>query len=374
MKKNNQATNSTKIAAIDQLVRKQIRDMQEINWGDVPDNTGMRLLWGENQQLIDIYRKAVEQEIEKINLYPSPTKQALKDKLAGYNRVISENIIPTNGSDEALELIAKVFVTEGDEVIMPQPSYPCFESVSQMMGATIITVPLKKDFSLDINQLLKAVTKKTKIVWIANPNNPTGNLLLNQKQIEYLAKKINCLLVIDECYFELGGVTGATFINEYPNIIVVRSFSKVFALAGARLGYLICNPAVAKYLNRLQQTNQVFCVNRFAQTAGIAILRQPKLIKQSISEFKKLKQNFEVKLKQFPQLEVLETKTTFCLARILTPTTAAQVKEQLKKQNMFIKDCSIYEGLGKQYIYLGVPQEDYQFQVVEAIKNVLEEK
>ena len=200
-KKNDPTSNRIQIK---KLVRKQIRKMQEINWGDIPDDTGMRLLWGENQKFLDIYKEAVEKEINKINLYPSPTKQTLKEELAIYNKVMPGNIIPTNGSDEALELIAKVFIAEDDEVIMPLPSYQCFQSVSQMMGAKVVTVPLEKDFSLDANKLLKTVTQKTKIIWIANPNNPTGNLLLSEKQIKYLAKKVNCLLVVDECYFELG--------------------------------------------------------------------------------------------------------------------------------------------------------------------------
>lgn len=358
---------------IKQFVRKQILNMQEINWGDILDNTGKRLLWGENQMLIEIYKVAVKTELEKINLYPSPTKQALKEALAFYNKVNPENIIPTNGSDEALELIAKVFIAENDQVIIPLPSYPCFESVSQMMGAQVKTLPLEKNFSLNIDNLLKAVSNKTKVIWIANPNNPTGNILLNKKQIAYLAQKINCLLVIDECYFELGGVSGASLIQRYPNLIIVRSFSKVFALAGARLGYLICNKEIAIYLNKLQQTNQVFCANRFAQAAAIAILRQPQLIKKSVTDFQKLKKAFKTMLKQIPQLKVFNTKTTFCLAKILSTKTAVELREQLKIKGIFIKDCSIYQNLGKQYIYLGVPQKRYQKEVVKAIKNLLEE-
>lgn len=345
--------------------------MQEINWGDVPDNNPLRLLWGENQKFFKIYKKAIENEIYNINLYPSPTKQILKEALARYNSVKPENIIPTNGSDEALELIAKVFITENDEVVIPIPSYPCFESVSLMMGAKIISVPLGKNFSLNTAAVLNATTNKTKIIWIANPNNPTGNLLLRKEQIEYVLKKINCLLVIDECYFELSGTTGVSLINKYPNLVIVRSFSKVFALAGARLGYLMCSKETATYLNRLQQTNQVFCVNRFAQAAAIALLRKPKQITDSILEFQSLKQSFESKLKQIRELEIIETNTTFCLIKILPNTSAAQVKEQLTKQDIFIKDCSIYEGLGKQFMYLGIPQEKYQQTVVECIRKIV---
>ncbi len=356
---------------ITQLVRKQIRAMKEIRWGDIPDTSDMRLLWGENQIPLSVYKRAIEEEIEKINLYPSPTKQKLKEALAKYNGVGKEAIIPTNGSDDALELIAKVFLAEQDEVIVPLPSYPCFASVSQMMGATVRTVLLEPNFSLDVDQMLKTVTPKTKIIWIANPNNPTGNILLTTDQIEEIAKQINCLFVVDECYFELAGVTGASLVKTYPNLVIVRSFSKVFALAGVRLGYIICSEEAALYLNRLQQTNLVFNVNRFAQAAGCAILKEPRLLKQSIAEFQSLKANFEALLAKIPEVQILPTNTTFCLVNILSQTSAGELKKRLERKNIFVKDCSIYEGLGTQYMYVGVPQKAFQQTVVTEIQKAL---
>jgi len=358
---------------INQLVRKQIRDMEEINWGDIPDNTGMRLLWGENQELIQIYKKALREEINKVNLYPSPTKNKLKESIANYNNVLPESIIPTNGSDEALELIAKVFISEGDEAIMPVPSYPCFASVSQMMGAKIVPVSLETDFCLDSEKLLKAVTEKTKIIWIANPNNPTGNVLVQQEDIEKLVKQVKCLVVFDECYFELAGVTAAQVTKRYENAIVTRSFTKAFALGGARLGYIIANQETTKYLNRLQQTNQVFNVNRFAQAAGIALLTKPQIIKDTIKKFDNFKTSFEKKLMGISALEIIPTKTTFCFIKLDVKITGEQLKERLKNENIFIKDCSIYQNLGSQYIYLGVPQKKYQATVIKAIEKSIKE-
>jgi histidinol-phosphate aminotransferase len=357
---------------INQLVRKQIKNMQEINWGEIPDNNPYRLLWGENQESLAMYKNVIIKEIEKINLYPSATKLRLRQKIALYNNVLADNIVLTNGSDEALELIAKIFLNESDNVVIPSPSYPCFTSVSEMMGAQIILVKLEKDFSLDVEKLKNAVTKKTKIVWIANPNNPTGNILLSKEQIENLAKKINCLLIIDECYFELAKITAAQLIKSYPNIVITRSFSKVFALAGARLGYIIANQLVIDYLNRLQQTNQVFNVNRFAYAAGLAVMSNNNLIEKNIKKFKDLKSNFENLLQNLP-LEITPTQTTFCLIKLPKNISGKAVKEKLLKQNIYIKDCSIYPDLGEQYIYLGIPKKQYQKFCVEKIRNVLEE-
>ena len=150
------------------------------------------------------------------------------------------------------------------------------------------------------------------------------------KQIETLLKRIGCVLVIDECYFELGGITAASLIESCPNVIILRSFSKVFAMAGARLGYILCNQEVAKYLNTLQMSNQPFSVNRFAQAAAVAILSQPLLIEKSVSRFLQLKKGFENKLNEVAELEVLETKTSFSLVKVASSITGAQLKEKLK--------------------------------------------
>lgn len=346
--------------------------MSEINWGDVPDNSPFRLLWGENQQFLNIYKKAITDEIENINLYPSPTKIKLREKIAQYCKVKPQNIVVTNGSDEAIELISKVFIEEGDEIILPNPTFPVYETTAIFMGGIIKKIPLQKNFQLDLDRLSKNINSKTKIIWVANPNNPTGNILLSKKQIDSLAKKINCLIVIDECYFELSGITAVPFVNKYPNIIVIRSFSKVFALAGLRLGYIVANEKVTSYLNRLQQTNQVFSINRFAQVAGIAALSKPKLIISFVQKFISLKRNFETLLRNLP-LEVIPTYTTFCLIKLPKKTTSIELKEKLLQKGIFIKDCSIYEGLGQQYIYLGIPLKRYQIEITKAIKNCLAE-
>jgi len=360
---------------IKQLIRKPIFNIPEINWGDIPSNQGARLLWGENPIAPKEAILAIKDEAKKINFYPNPTKLSLRKQLAKYNRVSLENIILTNGSDEAIELIAKVFISEKDQVVIPIPTFPVYNSVSLMMVSEVKMILLEKDFSLNIQKLLKKVNPKTKVIWIANPNNPTGNILLSQKQIENLAKKLDCLLVIDECYFELSQVTATSLINKYPNIIVIRSFSKVFGLAGARLGYIITNKLTASYLNRLQFVNQVFSVNRFAQAAANAILKNEYRIQQLITEYSTQKQNFEKLLYQVKGIQVIPTKTTFCLLKLTGGnTTSSELKEKLQRENIYIKDCSIYQLLGSEYVYLGVPIKKYQQRVAKAIKNILEEK
>jgi histidinol-phosphate aminotransferase len=348
--------------------------MQEINWGDIPDNTGARLLWGENPIAPKESILAIKNEAKKINLYPSPTKENLKRNLAKYSNVLPENIAVTNGSDDAIELISKVFISEGNEAIIPVPTFPVYESASLMMGAKVIKIALENTFSLDIDKLLNVVTSKTKILWIANPNNPTGNLLLNEKGLEKLSSKINCLLVVDECYFELTNTTAVSLIDKYPNVIIIRSFSKVFGMAGARLGYIIANKEAISYLERLQKANQVFSVNRFALVAANALFTKKDRIQELIRVYTYQKNNFEKLLQGIKNVQIIPTKTTFCLIKLRSKTiSSSELKLKLLTKNIYIKDCSIYKRLGSKYVYLGVPPQKYQRLVASSIKKVLKE-
>ncbi len=355
---------------IDDLVRPPVRDMVAVDWGEVPDDSPYRLMWGENPQLLEVYREAVMSEIDRINLYPSPTKLKLRQKIAEYTGVQPDNIVCNNGSDEAIELLCRVFINDGDEIVLTSPTFPVFETSAQVMGGVARFVALEADFSLDTDKLLAAVTPKTKMVWLANPNNPTGNLLVTKDQIEMLAQKLDCILVIDECYFELGGVTAASLVLTYPNVMVLRSFTKILGMAGARLGYVIADEQVTDYLNRVQQTNQVFNINRFAQAGGIAILSRPDVIEESVCVFTELKDSFENGLRE-AGLGIVPTVTTFCIATLPHPTTGKQLKDILGKEGIYIKDCSIYSGFDDNYIFLGVPAREYQESCLSAIKQAL---
>lgn len=360
---------------IDQLVRKPILKISEVNWGDVPVENGTRLLWGENPFAPKESVQAIKEEAKRVNFYPSPTKANLKKGIANYNCVSPENIILTNGSDEAIELISKVFISEKDEVVIPVPTFPVYESTSLMMGARIKRVPLEKDFTLDTGKLLNAITSETKMIWISNPNNPTGNILLTFNQIKDLAKRLSCLLILDECYFELSGITAASLIDKYPNIAIIRSFSKIFGLAGARIGYIVANEKTASYLNKVLSANQVFNVNRFAQAAAGALFKDENRIKQLTNVYVTQKENFEKLLSQIKNIKIIPTLTTFCLLRLASEKiNSSELKKKLKEKNIYIKDCYMYKLLGPEYVYLGVPAPKYQRYVADIMKKIMEEK
>lgn len=357
---------------IDKFIRPQIKNMTKIKWGEIPENSQFRLMFGENQTAIEQCVNAIVQEACKLNFYPNPVRAKLKNAIAKYNNILPENIIVTNGSDDAIELIAKVFVDKDDEIIIPSPTFPVYESACIMMGAKIIKIPLGKDFSFELQTILSKITNSTKIIWIANPNNPTGNILIPQDQIEKFIQKIpNCLLVFDECYFELTNITAINLINKYDNLIIIRSFSKIFSLAGARLGYIAANQKITSFCNMLQQNNQPFSVNRFAIAAGSAIFEKNINIRQLVNNYQDLKSRFEILLKKITAIDVIPTKTTFCLIKLPKTSNSKKLKAKLEAKGIFIKGCSIYEGLGNEFVYLGVPNKTLQKRVVFEINRNL---
>ena len=135
---------------ISRKVRSQIREIKTTNWGEIPENSDSRLMFGENPFIWDECIAAIKQEVGKINTYPSPTKEALVNKIARYNNILPENVVITNGSDDGIELLAKIFIDNGDQVIIPNPTFPVYESASKMMGAKTVRISLERDFKLNL--------------------------------------------------------------------------------------------------------------------------------------------------------------------------------------------------------------------------------
>ena len=355
-----------------QKIRPPIREIKIINWGEIPENNNLRLMFGENPFVWKECIMAIKGEVNKINVYPSPTKKELIKRIAEYNNIIPENIVVTNGSDDGIELITKVFIDSKDEVIIPIPTFPVYDSASRMMGAKIINIPLDKGFQLNLNKLVAKVNKSTKIIWIANPNNPTGNILVSKEKIEWLINAVpDTLVVIDECYFELSQVTAKDLIKKYNNLIILRSFSKIFGLAGLRLGYIISNPSIIRYCNALQQNNQPFSVNRFALASGMAVMNDFSKINRVTEKYKKAKNDFEKMLMNIKCLEIVPTNTTFSLVKLPKSYAASFIKNELLKSGIYIKDCSIYYGLGSKYIYLGTPKKTVQQKFINKLISIL---
>jgi histidinol-phosphate aminotransferase len=226
---------------------------------------------------------ALVDELTELTRYPDANGHALKQALSDKYAVQSSQVTLGNGSNDLLEIIARAFVSTEQQVIFSQYAFIVYPLVTQAIGATSIVVAAK-DYGHDLDAMADAISDKTALIFIANPNNPTGNFLAPNEVKAFLAKvPENVLVVLDEAYFEyvaekLRG-NAIAWINEFPNLIVSRTFSKAYGLAGLRVGYCISNPQIADILNRVRQP---FNCNALALKAAETVLFDDEYLSESI--------------------------------------------------------------------------------------------
>lgn len=219
--------------------------------------------------------KAVQEAALTMNLYPDDYGYRLKEKLANKHDLKVENIVLGNGGTELLKMFAECFINEGDEIVVSASTYNKYATEVGFLGGVPMVVPTKEDFEVDVEGMVKAVTDRTKLLFICNPNNPTGNIVSKDK-IKWLIENTpeHVTIILDEAYFDY-----AIFHEDYEDtrhyldqretLIILRTFSKIAGLAGVRIGYAMASPEIAAALNRTKLT---FGVNCFALAAGMAAL------------------------------------------------------------------------------------------------------
>jgi histidinol-phosphate aminotransferase len=226
-------------------------------------------------------KQAIVNELANTSLYPDGAAVALTEALAGHLGVGKDQIIFGAGSDEVILMIARAFLVPGDETIMADETFPQYKHNAEIEGAKIIEVPLKNGRH-DLPAMLAKVTDKTKIVWICNPNNPTGTIVTKDELDDFLAKvPAHVLVVLDEAYCEYiedpSYPNGLDYVKRHPNVIALRTFSKIYGLASLRIGYGIGRPDIIRFVN---QVREPFNTTRYAQAAAKAALEDTAFIEE----------------------------------------------------------------------------------------------
>ncbi|EHB64420.1 MULTISPECIES: histidinol-phosphate transaminase [Paenibacillus] len=219
-------------------------------------------------------REAITAELETLSLYPDGSAAELTAALAEHLNVASPQIIFGCGSDEIIALIIRAFLVPGDETIMADQTFSVYKTNAEIEGAVSIEVPLV-DGKHDLQGMLDAITDKTKIIWVCNPNNPTGTIVSETELVQFLdSVPEHIMVVLDEAYFEY--VTDASYPNSiplmgrYPNLVILRTFSKIYGLAALRIGYGVAQEEVISLINRVREP---FNTGRLAQAAAKAALK-----------------------------------------------------------------------------------------------------
>lgn len=277
---------------------------------------------------------AILQFLQNDNLhwYPDVEAHDLTQKLSRYVDVPKNHILTFNGSDHALETVARAYLCEGDEVIHLEPTYDHFRVYAQSCGAIMVGLDDSGDTTL--TQKIDAVfANHCKMVYLANPNNPTGHLWGYDEICEACENFDDILFVIDEAYFEFSNHTVTELTLDHPNVVVTRSFSKAFGLAGLRCGYLVAHPSVIEQINKIRVGKSV---NALAQHAAVAALQDIGYMKRYVEEVKEAKSWLVDQLNSM-LVKVVDTPANFILINANKPT---KITEFLKEQNVFVRDRS----------------------------------
>ncbi|MCK4912912.1 MAG: histidinol-phosphate transaminase, partial [Candidatus Omnitrophica bacterium] len=278
--------------------------------------------------------KAIGEEIKNISRYPESSSFYLRKTLSKKLNVGQDQIIFGNGSDELITLALKALVSKGDEVIVAYPTFLIYEIQAKIAGAKVVKVPLK-NLRYSLSEIAKKVSKKTKIIFIANPDNPTGTYL-DEDQVKDFLNKIpkRVLVFFDEAYFEFapkGFPETLKFLKKRGNILVTRTFSKAYGLAGLRIGYGVTTKELAGILNKIREP---FNINRFAQVAALAALKNKEFLKKVTTHVKDEKKYFYQELKKC-NLPFVESATNFVLVDFKSDTS--DLCECLLRQGVIIR-------------------------------------
>ncbi|MBS3968490.1 MAG: histidinol-phosphate transaminase [Clostridia bacterium] len=232
--------------------------------------------------------KAVTEELTNINMYPEKSFLDLKKILAEYNGVSPKNIVVGHGSETIIQLIPQLYLNPGEEVITADKTYGRYEEASKLMDGIIKYVPLK-DYRYDLQGIMDMISPRTKIIWLCNPNNPTGTIVKRYEVEAFLGNIPEKIAVVfDQAYFEYVDdpdyANGLDYVKEsYENVIVLRTFSKAHGLAGLRLGYGIAHERICQMLDRIKEP---FNLNRLSIAAGPASLSDEQWLSKCVTENK----------------------------------------------------------------------------------------
>ncbi|BDG06367.1 histidinol-phosphate transaminase [Anaeromyxobacter oryzae] len=226
---------------------------------------------------------AARDALDGVNLYPDGSAYYLRNALAAKLGVTPAEVFVGNGSNELIELMVRTFVLENEEVLTSAQSFVAYKLAASAQGRTLVEAPMKGRFHYDLDAMKKLLSRKTKVVFIANPDNPTGTCFPERELLPFLdAAPRETLVVLDEAYLEFvdlpGYQDGLALRRKYPNVVVLRTFSKIHGLAGLRLGYGVARPDVVEYIDRVRAP---FNVNHVAQAAGVAALRDDEHVAKS---------------------------------------------------------------------------------------------
>ncbi len=310
--------------------------------------------------------EAVKGEASKLQLYSDPESLVLTELTAETLGVKKEQVLMTNGSDEALNFAFMAFCDETHPVVFPDVTYGFYPVFANLNGIPYETIPLKDDFSVDYRDYLGL----HKTIVIANPNAPTG-LCLSLAEIEEIVKSNpKSVVIIDEAYVDFGGESAVALIDKYDNLLVTQTFSKSRALAGGRLGMAIGSASLINDLKTMKYSTNPYNVNRLTAVAGCAVLKERAWFENACNEIKTNRAYTMDGLKALG-FEVLDSKANFVFAKS-DEISGQELYEELKKKGVLVRHFNGERIC--EYNRITIGSREQMDVLLTAVKEILQEK
>lgn len=313
-------------------------------------------------------KQAMAEAAVQAHLYPDTSALSLRERLADLYGVTADEILTGNGADNVISLVVSAYVNEGDEVVYGTPTFPAYRSSTLLMGGVPVEVPLTEDFTYDLEAIQASITPKTKLVFICNPNNPTGTIV-DKEALEKFIQEVpsHVLVILDEAYIEYvtdeAYKTGIDFYKEGYPVLTIRTFSKFYSLAGLRIGYALGSKEVLDPILRLREP---FALNRIAIAAAVASVGDVAFARRH------LKMNADEKEYMTSELEklgftVYPSKTNFLFVDI--KRNGIELFEQLMKRGIIIRPCAAW-GLDE-YVRISIGLREQNEKLIEALNEIV---
>ena len=354
-----------------ELIKKEIFDIAEYVPGksieEIASAYGLDpesvIKLGSNENPLGPSPKAVRALVEAApgaNIYPSADARELREALSKYTGFPFSNIVASGpGMDGLLDGLCRIIIEKGDEVIVPTPTFAYYELPARACGGKPVFIKRNPDFSIDPEKILEAVSPRTKIIFLCSPNNPSGNLL-PEADLRKIVGNTHALVFVDEAYVEFADRNLAGLVKEYANLAVGRTFSKVFGLAGLRLGYGIMPEWLVKEYSRAATP---FSVSLPALRAGIAALSDTDHLNKSIN----LAREGREYLKEKIPFTVYPSQANFVLVDV-APLKAKKVTENLLKKGIIVRSCDSFREAGDSLIRVTVGTPEQNEKVIRAFE------
>ena len=311
--------------------------------------------------------QAITDRLGALHRYPDGSGFYLKSKLSKKYSIPPDQIILGNGSNELIELVIRTFLSTGEHVIQAFPTFLVYEKIVKGAGAQMISVPLS-NFKIDLDEVSKAITSKTKMVFINNPNNPTGSALSEEQTACFLEDiPEDIVVILDEAYIEFVSdpavANGLKLLEKRPLLVVLRTFSKLYGLAGLRIGYGFGSREVIDYMNRVRQP---FNANTLAQAAANAALDDMAFVSQTL---KLVREGLDYLYNGIQEmgLKYIPTQTNFFLIKV--PLGGQKTYEYMLREGVIVRSMDSY-GLPEYIrINVGLPEENERF--IKTLKKIV---